>query len=78
MNNETMKVMCVFQPYGKTCQSGFQLVTHGVAKMHRTPSSLRGRLDANNLRTSKTIIMNQSIINFGTMHIILRLTTMLS
>jgi hypothetical protein len=46
--------------------------------MHRTPSSLRGRLDINNLRTSKTIIMNQSIINFGTMHIKLRMTTMLS
>jgi hypothetical protein len=27
--------------------------------MHRTPSSLRGRLDINNLRTSETIIMNQ-------------------
>jgi hypothetical protein len=33
--------------------------------MHRTPLRLRGRLDTNNLRTSKTI-MNQSIINFET------------
>jgi hypothetical protein len=32
--------------------------------MHRTPSSLRGRLDTNNLRTSETKIMNQSMINF--------------
>jgi hypothetical protein len=46
--------------------------------MHRTPSSLRGRLDTNNLRTSKTIIMNQSMINFGTMHIKLRMAPMLS
>jgi hypothetical protein len=46
--------------------------------MHRTPSSLRGRLDTNNLRTSETIIMNQLMINFGTMHIILRMATMLS
>jgi hypothetical protein len=46
--------------------------------MHRTPSSLEGRLDTNNLRTSETIIMNQSMINFGTMHIILRMATMLS
>jgi hypothetical protein len=46
--------------------------------MHRTPSSLRGRLDTNNLRTSKTIIMNQSMINFGTMHIKLRMATMMS
>jgi hypothetical protein len=28
--------------------------------MHMTPSSLRGRLDTNNLRTSETKIMNQS------------------
>jgi hypothetical protein len=46
--------------------------------MIRTPSSLRGRLDTNNLRTSETKIMNQSMINFGTMHIILRMATMLS
>jgi hypothetical protein len=46
--------------------------------MHRTPSSLRGRLDTNDLRTSETIIMNQSMINFGTMHIKLRMATMLS
>jgi hypothetical protein len=46
--------------------------------MHRTPSSLRGRLDTNNLRTRKTIIMNQSIINFETMHIKLRIRTKLS
>jgi hypothetical protein len=32
VNNETMKVKCVFQPYGKTYQSGFQLVPRGVAK----------------------------------------------
>jgi hypothetical protein len=37
--------------------------------MHRTPSSLKGRLDTNNLRTSETKIMSQSMINFGTMHI---------
>jgi hypothetical protein len=37
--------------------------------MHRTLSSLRGRLDTNNLRTSKTITMKQSMINFGTMQI---------
>jgi hypothetical protein len=30
--------------------------------MHMTPSSLRGRLDTNNLKTSKTIIMSQSMI----------------
>jgi hypothetical protein len=46
--------------------------------MHRTPSSLRGRLDKNNLRTSETKIMNQSMTNFGTMHIKLRMATMLS
>jgi hypothetical protein len=46
--------------------------------MQRTPSSLRGRLDTNNLRTSKTILINQSMINFGTIHIILRIETMLS
>jgi hypothetical protein len=46
--------------------------------MHRTPSSLRGRLDTNKLRISETIIMNESIINFGTMHIKLRIATMLS
>jgi uncharacterized membrane protein affecting hemolysin expression len=46
--------------------------------MHRIPSSLRGRLDTNNLRTSETNIMNQSMINFGKMHIILRMATMLS
>jgi hypothetical protein len=45
--------------------------------MHRTPSSLKGRLDTNNLRTSETIIMNQSMINFGTMHIKLRMATIL-
>jgi hypothetical protein len=33
--------------------------------MHRTPSSLRGRLDTNNLRTSETIIMNQSMKTLG-------------
>jgi hypothetical protein len=77
MSNETLKVKCVFKSYGKTYQSGFQLVLHGIAK-HRTPSSLRGRLDTNNLRTSKTIIMNQSMINFGTMHIKLIMETMLS
>jgi hypothetical protein len=58
----------------------FQLVPHGIAK-HKCIehlSSLRGRLDTNNLRTSETIIMNQSMINFGTMHIILRMATMLS
>jgi hypothetical protein len=46
--------------------------------MHWTPLGLRGRLDTNNLRTSETIIMNQSMINSGTMHIILRMATMLS
>jgi hypothetical protein len=80
MNNKIMKVKRVFKSYGKTYQSGFQLVLHRIAKhkMHRTPSSLRGRLDTNNLITSKTIIINQSMINFGTMHIKLRMTTMLS
>jgi hypothetical protein len=47
-------------------------------EMHRTPLSLRGRLDTNNLRTSEIKIMNQSMINFGTMHIKLRMATMLS
>jgi hypothetical protein len=46
--------------------------------MHRTSSSLKGRLDTNNLRTSEPIIINQSMINFGTMHIKLRMATMLS
>jgi hypothetical protein len=46
--------------------------------MHRTPSSLKGRLDTNNLRISETIIINQTMINFGTMHIKLRMATMLS
>jgi hypothetical protein len=46
--------------------------------MHKTPSSLRGRLDTNNLRISETIIMNQSMINFGTMQIKLIMATMLS
>jgi hypothetical protein len=45
--------------------------------MHRTPSSLRGQLDTNNLRTNETIIMNQSMINFETMHIKLRMATAL-
>jgi hypothetical protein len=63
MSNNALKVNCLFQAYRK----------HRKV-VHRTPSSLRGRLDTNNLRTSKTIIMNQSIINFGTMHIILRMT----
>jgi hypothetical protein len=47
-------------------------------QMHRTPSSLKGRLDTNNLRTTKIIIINQSMINFGTMQIKLRMATMLS
>jgi hypothetical protein len=47
-------------------------------QMHRTPSSLKGRLDTNNLRTSETIIINQLMINFETMHIKLRMATMLS
>jgi hypothetical protein len=29
--------------------------------MHRTPSSLRGKLDTSNLRTNETNIMNQSM-----------------
>jgi hypothetical protein len=33
--------------------------------MHRTPSSLRERLDTNNLRTSETNIMNQSMKTLG-------------
>jgi hypothetical protein len=56
------------------------LVGHQVAK-HKCIGHLqssRGWLDTNNLRTSNTIIMNQSVIKFGTMHIILRMTTMLS
>jgi hypothetical protein len=33
--------------------------------MHRTPSSLRGRLDTSNLRTSEMNIMNQSMKTLG-------------
>ena len=40
--------------------------------MHRTPSSLRGRLDTNNLRTSETNNHESINENFGTMHIILK------
>jgi hypothetical protein len=66
-----------------TCQHLLLLVgfdTLIYRKYYDTPPILVGhqRLNTNNLRTSKTIIMNQSIINFETMHIKLRMTTMLS
>jgi hypothetical protein len=32
MNNETLKVKCVFESYGKTYKTGFQLLLHGIAK----------------------------------------------
>jgi hypothetical protein len=47
--------------------NGFQLVPHGIAK-HKCIGHLqvlRGRLDTNNLRTSETKIMNQSMITLG-------------
>jgi hypothetical protein len=66
MNNETMKVKHVFKSYGKhskwfsACPSW-----NSKTQMHRTPSSLRGRLDTNNLRTNETKIMNQLMITLG-------------
>jgi hypothetical protein len=47
--------------------NGFQLVLHGIAKYKCIGhlQVLRGRLDTNNLRTSETKIMNQSMITFG-------------
>jgi hypothetical protein len=40
MSNETMKVKGVFKSYGKTYQSGFQLVLHGIAK-HKSTGHLQ-------------------------------------
>jgi hypothetical protein len=57
--------------------NGFQLVLQREQNINASPSNLRGRLDTNNLRISETNNMNQSM-NFGTMHITLRMTTMLS
>jgi hypothetical protein len=58
--------MCV-QIIWKNITNDFQLVLHGIAK-HKCIGHLqvlRGRLDTNNLRTSETMIMSQSIKTLG-------------